>query len=229
MRMMLPRGARGWLAVLALATLGCAGAALADPGASTVATVSATFAAAPVGTVNVQTCTATSGDTFQFANATYSGNATGTIPNLTGTIRIDVQSVYDSTKNLGWVQGHVELMSTTAGDHADGHFTAVNVAGTLQGFLTGNVGDPGMHLLGNLTSGFTATGGFTGGTFGAGSATNTAITITPGGCGNPGHGDDDADDQGGPGNGHGPDFGAGLDNGNGPGNGNGNGPGDQDH
>ncbi len=176
---------RIWSLAVAAVALGAVGVALADPGPASVSSVSATFTAAPVGTPNVETCTAANGNVYQFTTATYSGNASGTDPNLTGTIRLDVRSVYDTTTNLGWLRANVQIESSTAGDHADGHLTAVNVAGNLQGFVSGHEGARGGRLLANISASFTSSGGFGSGELGAGTATNTAIA-TSGNCMPPG-------------------------------------------
>jgi len=168
-------------AVLALTT---AAVAVADAGPASTTQVTATFyATTPVAT-HSQTCSGANNDTFQLTHATFTGSASSSDAHLNGPATVDVSSVIDTTKNLGWLTGDLRVATTSttpAQFHA--HFTAVDVNGTAQGFLNGDGG--GVHLLGSFSGTFSVTGGFGSSTtpvsIGTGGATNTAL-LTSGGC-----------------------------------------------
>jgi hypothetical protein len=162
------------------AALAATTVALASPGSGrTTKTVSATFAATTIKHLTTTTCTGADG-AYQVTNARYDGTATSTDPRLTGTLRVQVRSVVNTTKNLGFVRGTFRVHNS-AGRSTDGSVVGVLSGGTLQAFVTGDLrgdhlGDA--DLLGSLTASFTATGGFTSGSLGTGPATDTAIATT---------------------------------------------------
>ena len=174
--------AKALLAGAAVLALAVAGVAIAGPGggASSTSAVSATFVATTVVTQHTDTCTGADGS-YVVTHATYTGTSSGSAnANLNGPIELDLKSVYNTTSNLGWVSGNVRFNPGTPGDKAHGNLTAVDVSGQLQGFLTGNAG-PGTHLLANVSGAFTSTGGFTTGSLGTGTATNTGL-VSSGSC-----------------------------------------------
>jgi hypothetical protein len=154
-----------------------AGTALAFHGFSSAGTVAATFVANTAANSQSQTCTAANNDSIQITEATFTGTATSTDTHLNGPITIDARSVYDATTNVGSVSADV---STTGG--FEGRLIAVNAKGQLQGFLVGEESGGG-QVLGNVSSSFSATGGFGSSASpatigGSGTGTNTAIVST---------------------------------------------------
>lgn len=177
-----PRRPRGkvWLAgTLVVVGLAVAGVAIAGR-PSTTDPVSATFAATTVVKKNVQTCTGADG-TYELTRATYSGTSSSSDPSLNGPIRIDVNSVYNTTKNLGWLNAKLRVDGPTRGDKTRGSLSAVNAGGRLQGFLSGSGKAPRKHLLANVSASFASATGFAAGQLGTGTATNTAV-VSSGSC-----------------------------------------------
>ena len=200
----LPRLSRGkaLLAGSALVVVSVAGAAIAASFPASTSAVSASFTATTVTNKNVSTCTGADG-TYEYTQATYAGTATSTDPHLSGPITLDVSSVYNTNKNLGWISAGVQVASSTPGDNTFAKLSGVNANGTVQGFMTsGNGGREhggGTTLFANVTGSFTGAGGFTAGSIGTGTATDTAI-ITMGSCNAPssgGGGNENDDDSGG--------------------------------
>jgi hypothetical protein len=170
---------KAWLAGAAVVALTVSGVAIAG-GPSTTSSVSATFTATTVVKKNVQTCTGADG-TYEITHATYYGTASSSDPNLSGLVRIDVKSVYNTTKNLGWLDGRLRVEGSAAGERAHGNLSAVNVGGQLQGFLSGAETAPGNHLLANVSATFASATGFGSGQLGTGTGTNTAV-VSGGSC-----------------------------------------------
>ena len=170
--------------VLVPAVLALVGAGLAIAKATqtaSVAPVSATFAATTAtGRTATRTCTSTDGKTLVTAHASYSGSASSTSPELTGPVRIDATSLIDTSDDLGKVDAHLKI--TTSVGKTDLHFTGVYDHGNLAGFATGHAATPHVQLIGDLSSGFSTTGGFTNGRLGSGSAVGAAIELGPGRC-----------------------------------------------
>lgn len=167
---------RVWLAGAVVAALTIAGVAIAG-GPSTTNSVSATFTATTVVRQHVHTCTGADG-TYEITHATYYGTSSSSDPNLNGQIRIDVKSIYNTTKSLGWLSGKLRVDNSTTGDRAHGNLSAVNVGGQLQGFLSGEETAPGNRLLANVSASFASATGFGAGQLGAGTATNTAVVFS---------------------------------------------------
>jgi len=184
MRTLLRR--RTLLAGAAVFALAAAGFAIAGPGPASTSQVSASFAANTLVKSHAQTCTGTNNDSYQVTDAIFAGTAVSNDSHLAGPLTIHVRSIYDATTNLGSLTADVRIAGTAtpAPDEFHGHLTAVNVNGTVQGYLTGEENGGG-HVEGNLTVSFSATGGFgsstTPGELGAGGAADTAI-VTSGGC-----------------------------------------------
>jgi hypothetical protein len=168
-----------------VASLAVAGAAVADAGPATTTQVSATFYANTLVSNSSQSCTAAGGDAYQVNRERFTGTASSSDARLAGAVTVDVVSVIDTTKNLGWLSGDLRVATTTPGGlHA--HLTAVDVNGTAQGFVTGDGG--GLRLAGSFSGTFSTTGGFGSSTapvaIGSGTGTNTAL-LTSGSCAPP--------------------------------------------
>jgi hypothetical protein len=162
----------------ALAALASAGIAVAHgiDGAQSVAAVNATFSAAPAaGSSNTRTCTTSAGKTIASTKATYTGTATGS-PDLTGPVTIAAQSTIDTTDDIGVVNGTLRVGKTEA------HFSAVYDHGAIAGTASGHGATPHVQLLGNVSAGYTTTGGFTSGKLGGGTSGGSAVELTAGGC-----------------------------------------------
>ena len=174
------------VAVAAAIALAAAGIALADHGPGTTTLVSATFYANTVGASQSQACTGANNNAYTVTDASYTGTASSADSRLTGPLTISVQSVYDSTTNVGSLTGGLEIDGTSASQPSRfrAALTAVDVNGTVQGYLIGEAAS-GALFTGSFSSTFSATGGFSSsgspGTIGSGSGTNTAI-ITSGSC-----------------------------------------------
>jgi hypothetical protein len=177
-----PRG-KAWFAVAGFIAVACTGVAVAIAAGhpATIKSVDATFTATTIKNRTVQTCTGDNGDSYEVTHATYTGESSSDESRLDGPIEIRVKSIYNTTKDLGSLEGNVKVKKPEHGDKAHGKLSAVNTDGTLEGFLKGGVHDPGGKLFANASAGFTSAGGFTDGKLGTGSATNTAI-IFSGGC-----------------------------------------------
>ena len=177
---------RALVAVAAATALALAGIAIADPGPGTTTLVSATFYANTVGASQSQACTGANGNAYTVSDASYTGTASSADSRLAGPLTISAESVYDSTTNIGSLTGDVEIDGTSASQPSHFHaaLTAVDVNGTVQGYLIGDAAS-GAQFMGSFSSTFSATGGFSSssspGTIGSGSGTNTAI-VTSGSC-----------------------------------------------
>ena len=174
---------RRLLAATALAALAVAGAAVADAGGPATATqVTASFYANTLVSSHSSSCTGVNNDAIQIVHERFTGTAASSDPHLAGAVTVDVRSVLDTTKNLGWLAGDLRIATASAGNfHA--HFAAVNTGGTATGFLAGDGG--GTNLLGEFSGSFSTTAGFGSSTaqvaIGSGSPASTAV-LTSGGC-----------------------------------------------
>ena len=180
------RRGRGWLLGSAVVALAASGIAFAGPGPASMSLASATFYTTTMAQNHAQSCTAANNDAIQVLDATFTGSASSADPRLTGPLTVHVKSVYDSTTNVGSLKGDLRIdnTSTTPPSHIHARLTAVNVNGTVQGFVDGNLGG-GTHLLGSFTGTFSSATGFSSSaapaTLGSGGGTNTAL-LTTGGC-----------------------------------------------
>jgi hypothetical protein len=175
------------LAALAasVTVLALAGIALAhDQGPSTTQPVTATFSATTVSHLESSTCTGADG-TYTQTKATYSGDSTSADPRLAGSLTIHAKSLYNTTTNLGYVEGKFRVEN--ASGHADGKLAAVDTAGALAGFINGKVKNPKAKLFANFSATFDQATGFTAGQLGSGSSPDTAI-VAAGSCAHE-HGD----------------------------------------
>lgn len=182
MRTLLPRARRNRLvltgaAVIALAAAGIAIAHSGSPASTSL--VSATFFANTLARSHSATCTPTPpGDAYTITDVVFTGTASSADPRFAGPITIRAKSVYDTTKNVGSLKGDASIDNGAQPGHFHASLNAVNVSGTVQGWLKGDLGE-GTHFMGSFTSTFSATGGFSSsgapGSIGAGTGTNTAI------------------------------------------------------
>jgi|SRR5579864_305921 len=161
-------------AAAALVVVGTAVAHGGEGGAQGVAAVSGTFTATTVSGSSTHTCSTTAGKTIESTRATYTGTASGT-PHLTGKATIAARSTIDTTDGVGTVTGTLKVGTTQT------HFSAVYDHGTIAGTATGHAGSR-MQLLANMSASFSATGGFTAGKIGGGTAAGGAVELAPGGC-----------------------------------------------
>ena len=161
----------GAIAATALTVVGVAAGTLRSNGVDTAAV---TFTATTVENAQTRTCVGTDG-TYEISYARYTGTATSTNSYLAGPVALRVKSVYNTTKQLGWVEGSFRVKDE---DERNGHgrFVAVNTNGVLDGFLSGRINRHYAAIAGSIVANFTAAGGFTNGQFGGGAAgPNTAI------------------------------------------------------
>jgi hypothetical protein len=167
-------------AVVALVVAGIAVANGFEGGAKTATVVAGTFTATTAAKVDTRTCTTSDGKTIAITRATYTGAATGA-PDLTGPVTLDVRSLINTTDNVGAVNGRLKI-DTAADKNTGAEFSAVYDHGKLAGLAAGRVGsDRSVQLLANLSAGFSATGGFTDGKFGA-TTGGSAVELGPGKC-----------------------------------------------
>jgi hypothetical protein len=162
-------------AVALLALIG-ASIAFAKASGSSVASVTGTFAATTVSHSEQRSCTTSDGKTIQTTSATYTGTASGDV-SVAGTVTVQTHSVIDTTADLGTVSGSVRIGGGEA------RFSAVYDHGKIAGLLTGHVGtkDARSTLLANVSAGFSASGGFTGGKIGATDG-GSAVALSAGEC-----------------------------------------------
>ena len=167
-----------WIVAIGVAALVAAGVAVAHNGGSKSATsVTATFTATQVTKSKTSTCTNADGS-WTHTNATYTGTATGSA-DLTGPITLAVDSVVNTTKDLGVVSG--KLTIDTAGKSTKASFDAAYAAGKLAGLANGRATDSFAQLVANLSSTFSPTGGFTNAKLGA-SDGGAAVEFVTGLC-----------------------------------------------
>jgi hypothetical protein len=164
-----------------LAALATAGIAVAHEGdnAQNVKRVAATFTATTVGSSQTRTCTTSNGKTIATTTATYTGAASGD-PDLTGNLTFTARSTINTTDGIGTVDGRLKIAA--AGGNTVGQFTGVYDGGNVAGTLTGHGATPHTRLLGNLSAGFSTTGGLTGGKIGGTTAGGSAAELSSGGC-----------------------------------------------
>ena len=170
------------LVAVALAALTAVGVAVADgiEGAKTAKSVAGTFSATQAN-VSTRSCTTSDGKSLSITLAKYTGTSSGD-PDLTGPITIRARSVINTTDNVGVVEGALRI-DVASGRDTFATFGTVYDHGTVAGLAVGRAHDPSARLVANLSAGFSANGGFTGGKFGGGTAPGSAIELGPGRCG----------------------------------------------
>jgi hypothetical protein len=162
--------------------LAAAGYAVANgfDGTQSVTAVAATFTATTASNVQTRTCTTADGKTLVSTNGTYTGTSSGSA-DLTGTATLQARSTINSTDNIGVVSGSLRV-DVSSSQSTRAHFDAVYTGGQIAGLATGDGHDSHVKLLGNLSSGFTAAGGFTGGKIGGGTSGGSAVELGQGKC-----------------------------------------------
>lgn len=162
------------LVTLALTALVATGAAVANLRSGDVNAVSAALSATTV--VHQQTRTLTcAGQTIEVSTGRYTGTATSATPELNGSVELNVHSVYNVAKKLGWVDGHLKIRG--ADNRSNSRFAAVNTDGKLDGWLNGSAGHRRGSLLGSIAGSFSRTGGLSGGQLGTGTGANAALLV----------------------------------------------------
>jgi hypothetical protein len=161
-------------AVAATAALATAGLALATLNASGVSATTATFSAAKQRS-ETRTCTG-NGDTYEITNGRYAGTIDFADANndLDGPVLIQVRSVLNKTKGVGYIQGWLR----TKDDDRRGHGAFVGTldgSGNVDGFFQGRVNRKYAVLLGSVSATFSADGGFTAGKLGGGTTSLPAV------------------------------------------------------
>jgi len=165
-----------------------AGSALAAAGVAVakglevqaVQQVGATFTATTVAKSSTKTCTSSDG-TFVVTRAEYAGTATSTDPALNGPVRLSVESTINTSKNLGVVSGRLRIDTASRRDTSVS-LQAVYASGQLHGLVAGRVTSPSSSLVGDVSSAFSATGGFTNGKLGGTDAGGAAVRLERGAC-----------------------------------------------
>jgi hypothetical protein len=166
------------LTLIVVAAVACIAASIAVAdgfeGAKSAKSASATFTATTASATQTKTCTTSDGKTLAITHATYTGTSAGGTE-FAGNAKLSVHALINTTDDIGTVSGSFAAGTT------HGAFEAVYDHGKIAGFAEGRAGE-GIHLLGNLSAGFSATGGFTGGMIGGGTAGGSAVELGPGKC-----------------------------------------------
>jgi hypothetical protein len=167
------------LVTVALGALVASGAAVAHLKAGDVTAVSATLSATTPANVQTRSYTC-AGQTFEVTTGRWTGTATSTTPDLNGAVELQLKSVYNATKNLGWIDGRIKIRG--ADDKTSAGFSAVNTGGKLDGWVAGHAGRGDGTVFGSLTGSFSKTGGLTEGALGTGTGANTALIAKRADC-----------------------------------------------
>jgi hypothetical protein len=170
------------LVAAAIAALTAVSVAVADgiEGAKTAKSVVGTFAATSAN-VSTRTCTTSDGKSLAITNARYAGQSTGDA-DLTGPITLRARSIINTTDNVGVVEGALRI-DVAPGRDTYATYATVYDHGNVAGLAIGRAHDPSARLVANVSAGFSANGGFTGGKFGGGTSPGSAVELGPGKCG----------------------------------------------
>jgi hypothetical protein len=167
------------IGVLALATAGLAVATGITT--KTASAVTGGFTATTAANVDTKTCTTTDGKTIADSKGTYTGTASGSA-DLTGPITLNVHSTINTTDGYGIVSGKLKI-DVASGKDTVAAFDTVYDHGGVVGLAEGRAqSSPAVALVGNLSAGYSAAGGFTGGKIGSGASGGSAIELGPGKC-----------------------------------------------
>ncbi|MGZ4461771.1 MAG: hypothetical protein ACXVZP_02925 [Gaiellaceae bacterium] len=147
-----------------------------------VTSVAGTFTATTVSNSKTRSCTTADGKTIAFTNATYSGAASGE-PDLSGPITLQIRSTINTTDGFGVLDGTLKI--AVSGGTTIAHLNAVYDHGSLAGLASGHAQRPHVALLGNLSAGFSSSGGFTSGKIGGGTSGGSAVELGAGKCAPP--------------------------------------------
>ena len=170
------------LVAAAIAALTAASVAVAEgiEGAKTAKSIAGTFSATSAN-VSTRTCTTSDGKSLSITLARYTGQSTGD-PDLTGPIVLRARSVINTTDNVGVVEGALRI-DVASGRDTYATYATVYDHGNVAGLAIGRAHDPSARLVANMSAGFSANGGFTGGKFGGGTSAGSAVELGPGRCG----------------------------------------------
>ena len=168
--------------VAAIAALTAASVAVAHgiEGAKSAKSVTGTFSATQA-SVTTRTCTTSDGKSLSITLGEYTGTSSGD-PDLTGPITLRTRSVINTTDNVGVVEGGLRI-DVASGRDTHAAFLTVYDHGNVAGLAVGRAHDPSARLVANVSAGFSANGGFTGGRFGGGTSAGSAVELGPGKCG----------------------------------------------
>jgi hypothetical protein len=166
-------------AVTALVALVASSVAVAHLKSANVSAVSATLSAPTTVQANTRTVTC-DGQTIEITSGRYTGTSVSTTPDLAGPVELRVQSVYNTTTKLGWVEGSLKIGA--ADDRSRANFTAINSDGKLDGWLRGNAGHRDGSIFGSLSGTFSKAAGLTAGQLGTGTGANTALLAKHADC-----------------------------------------------
>ena len=164
--------------VMMFATTGLAVARGFDNGKS-VKAVAGTFTATTVANSQTRSCTTTDGKTITSTNATFTGTASGDT-DLSGAATFQVRTTINATDGLGVVNGKLKIAAS--GGDTVAQFDAVYDHGAIAGVASGHAASRHVALLGNLSAGFSPTGGFTSGKIGGNTTGGSAVEIGPAKC-----------------------------------------------
>ena len=169
------------LAIVGLVALLVTSVAVAHgiQGAKTAKSVAGTFSAT-AGSVTTRTCTTSDNKTIVVSDGKYTGAASGDA-DLTGAITLRARSVINTTDNVGTVDGWLKI-DVASGRDTSASFSTVYDHGSIAGLAAGRAHDPGAKLVGNLSSTFSASSGFTGAKIGGGTSGGGAVEIGTGSC-----------------------------------------------
>lgn len=164
------------IGVAIAAALSTAGLALATMSASGISATTATFNAAKERS-ETRTCTG-NGDTYEITNGRYAGTVDFADPNsaLDGPVWIQVRTVLNKTKGIGYVEGWLRIKDDDRRGH--GRFVGtLDGSGNVDGFVQGRVNREYAVLLGSMSAKFSADGGFTEGKIGSGTTSLPAVLV----------------------------------------------------
>jgi len=168
-----------WLATAGVA-LAAAGVAVADGiGTKSIKSLTASFTATSVSESRARTCTNADG-TWVLTRALYSGTSSSSDPDFNGPILLWAQSLINTTKKLGVVDGNGRVR--LPGPDTTFKFSGVYSNDQLNGLLGGNAHEPSERVVGNLSASFSAASGFTNGKLGDTAAGGAAVDLERGRC-----------------------------------------------
>jgi hypothetical protein len=163
------------ISIVAVGALALAALALAQLRSIGTDSVAATFSAARE-RAETRTCSGPDGN-YEITSGRYTGTAVGSDP-LNGPIVLHVKSVYNTTENLGWIEGSFQIRR--GGDDLRSHgrfWGTLGAGGAVNGFVHGLVNRNAAALFGGLTATFSPSGGFSSGKLGGGGGqVNAAVT-----------------------------------------------------
>ena len=129
---------RFFLLTAALTALVATGAAVAHFKSADVSAASATFTATTASHLQTRTVTC-AGQTLEISTGRYTGLAASTVtPDLAGAAELKVHSVYNVTKNLGWLEGQLKIAA--ADGRSVARFVGVNTNGKIDAWVNGHAG-----------------------------------------------------------------------------------------